>query len=180
MVSKKSTSRMEKSSGSSWGTNAARRSAFPKVSNRGTAIHAPWGRWATPSKSASTVEKAMPMRSAPRTRRASRAAVTTSPTRATSVSGSRSEPKVTGGSTARGARDSAATVLAGTTTTRAFTAPMNAMNSPMPAPMARRRSRGIACSSASRRPTSTRTSMSSPSATTSPIAACHEPAAGAT
>jgi len=63
---------------------------------------------------------------------------------------------------------------------RAFTAPMKAMNSPMPAPIARRRSRGIACSSASRSPTTTSTSISNPSATTSPIAACHEPAAGAT
>ena len=46
--------------------------------------------------------------------------------------------------------------------------------------MARRRSRGIARISASRNPISTSTSIVSPSSTTSPMAVCQEPAAGAT
>ena len=54
------------------------------------------------------------------------------------------------------------------------------MNRPMPAPIARRRSTGIARTTASRSPSSTSSSTMAPSSTTRPIAACQLPAAGAT
>src|SRR5688500_16643531 len=57
---------------------------------------------------------------------------------------------------------------------------MKAMNSPMPTPMARRRSCGMARITASRTPRSTSARTTSPSSTTSPIAVCQEPVAGAT
>ena len=48
--------------------------------------------------------------------------------------------------------------------------PMNAMNSPMPIPMARFRSRGMAFRTASRNPVTTSAVMTSPSATMTPMA----------
>ena len=59
------------------------------------------------------------------------------------------------------------------TTTPAFTSPMNAMNRPMPIPIARFRSMGMAFKTASRNPVSTRRVMMIPSATTTPIASAH-------
>ena len=53
-------------------------------------------------------------------------------------------PAVTGGIVRPGDSDNPATVDAGTTTSCAWTRPRNTMNRPMPTPIARRRSTGIA------------------------------------
>ena len=122
----------------------------------------------------------MPIRIAPFTRRAISAAITSRLASAIAVSGWRSDPKVTGGSATFAPVASTWMVPGGTITKRAFTSPMNAMKRPIPTPIARRRSLGMARIRPSRNPTSTRTSMVSPSRTTRPIAVCQDPAAGAT
>jgi hypothetical protein len=58
----------------------------------------------------------------------------------------------------------------GWTTTPAFTSPMNAMNNPMPIPMARLRSSGMALRTASRNPVNTSAVMTRPSMTITPMA----------
>ena len=58
----------------------------------------------------------------------------------------------------------------GLTTTPAFTNPMNAMNKPMPIPMDRLRSMGMAFRTASRKPVSTSALMTKPSTTMTPMA----------
>ena len=55
-------------------------------------------------------------------------------------------------------------------TTPAFTRPISAMNAPIPIPMARLRSMGIALMIASRTPVSTKIVMRMPSVTMTPIA----------
>ncbi len=59
------------------------------------------------------------------------------------------------------------------TTTPAFTNPINAMNRPMPMPIARFRSIGIALRISSRTPVSTKIVIRTPSATITPIACGH-------
>ncbi len=59
-------------------------------------------------------------------------------------------------------------------TTPAFTRPISAMNAPMPIPIARLRSIGIAFRTASRTPVRTRTVMTTPSTTMTPIACGNE------
>ena len=77
------------------------------------------------------------------------------PTIAISGPGADQSPAVTGGSVSPGCSDSAATVDAGTTTICAWTRPRKMMNRPMPTPMARRRSTGMARVTASRSPSRT-------------------------
>ena len=62
----------------------------------------------------------------------------------------------------------------------AFTRPISAMNAPMPIPMARFRSIGIAFRTASRTPVSTSTVMTRPSTTITPIACGNESPSAAT
>ena len=111
------------------------------------------GSGATPAAtSASTVLARMPMTIAPVNRLREQHADRRSVRRARStVSGVRRLPCVTGGRTAAGLRERGDRARR-TTTSLAFTAPMNAMNSPIPTPIARRRSRGIASITASRSP----------------------------
>ena len=59
---------------------------------------------------------------------------------------------------------------AGCTTIPALTSPISVMNRPMPTPIARLRSFGMAFSIASRKPTSTDAVTTRPSATITPIA----------
>jgi hypothetical protein len=177
-VSKKSTSTSENSSGASFQSRAVCRSAWNSVSKRGQATTAPdHAMW--PVASANSAETAMANSMAPARLRASSTAPSATPMPAMSGSADAQSPPVTGGIVSPGAAESAATVDAGTTTIRAWTSPRNTMNRPMPAPMARRRSTGIARMTASRTPRSTRSSTMAPSSTTRPIAACQLPAAGA-
>src|SRR5439155_11363213 len=120
-------------------------------------------------KKPTAVPNRMPMISAPFTRWATRTAVRSNPISAVFVTGSDRCPGATGGAPGPPGM-----------TIRAFTRPMKAMNRPMPAPMARRRSRGMACMIASRRPAKTSNVVRTPSRTINPIAACHDPACGAT
>ena len=59
------------------------------------------------------------------------------------------------------------------TTMPPFTRPMIARNRPIPIPIARFRSIGIAFSTASRKPVSTRSVMTAPSLTLTPLACGH-------
>ena len=103
----------------------------------------------------------MPMSNAPRIRRATSAPVSASVTRNT-----RTRSVVRSGLIAT-------TVPAPATTTPPLTNPMIARNSPIPIPIARFRSIGIASMIIVRTFVSTSTEMSSPSSTITPIASGH-------
>ena len=178
-VSKKSTSTSENSSGTSRQSRAARTSAWNTVSKRGHAtmapFHAMWPVW-----SASSADTAIATSIAPARPSASRQAPAMKPTIAISGPGDDQSPAVTGGSVSPGCSDSAATVDEGTTTICAWTRPRKMMNRPMPTPMARRRSTGMARATASRSPSRTQARTIAPSSTMRPIAPRQPPAAGAT
>ena len=110
---------------------------------------------------ATIVVATIPISSAPLTRRATSALVRNRPkTKSASDQDRKSATIVTGG-TGPGCA---------CTTTPALTRPMNAMNSPMPIPIARFRSIGIALRINSRRPVNTKIVIKIPSATITPIA----------
>ena len=111
---------------------------------------------------ASTVETKIPISRAPLTLRATSAALSASPTTKIPIGhvvSSAASPSGVG------------PVLV---TTPAFTSPISAMNAPMPIPIARLRSIGIAFRTASRTPVRTRIVMMTPSTTITPIACGNE------
>jgi hypothetical protein len=111
---------------------------------------------------AMTVVTTMPMRIAPRVRRTSSTAVSSRPITKTTVGQPCSSPPTpswTGTGPASVRR-----------TKPASTSPISAMNRPMPTLMAVFSSIGIALKIAVRRPTRTRTAITMPSSTTSPMA----------
>ncbi len=109
---------------------------------------------------ASTVLNRMPINRAPRTFRATSVAVTTRPSTNTRIGRCRRF----------GVRVTIGWPDFGWTTRPAFTRPMKAMNRPIPMPMARLRSIGMAFSTASRNPVSTSPVMTRPSTTMTPMA----------
>ncbi len=114
---------------------------------------------------ATAVMAAMPMSRAPLTPRASRATVSSTPrqkTRAGQPVSAPLPPSCTG---------TVVCAASGTRVTKpASTKPMNAMNRPMPTPIACFSGCGIARMTASRSPVTTRTQISRPSSTIRPIA----------
>ena len=102
------------------------------------------------------------------------------PPTARSASGLLSDPAPTGGIDISGSRASVATVPAGHEDQPCVDGADEGDEQPDPALIARRRSSGIAFITDPRTPASTSTRTARPSTTTSPIAACHEPAALAT
>ena len=111
---------------------------------------------------ARTVVAMMPMRMAPRVRRATSTAVSSSPTTKTTVgqpSSSPAEPSCTGTGPVSVRR-----------TKPASTSPISAMNNPIPTLIAVLSSGGMAWKTAVRRPTRTSSRITRPSSTTRPIA----------
>jgi hypothetical protein len=120
----------------------------------------------------SAVAAMMPIKNAPRTRRASSSVVRNRPNTAIRTGQPVSVPSVTGGEGCPVATPSTTRTLStGTRTRPALTRPMKRMNAPMPIPIARFNASGIALSTASRKPVSTSTVMIRPSMNTAPIAA---------
>jgi hypothetical protein len=107
---------------------------------------------------ASTVETTIPISKAPLTRRATSAALRASPTTNTPIGHVVSSPASESG------------VAPVFVTTPAFTRPISAMKAPMPMPIARFRSIGMAFRIASRTPVSTSTVIRRPSTTMTPMA----------
>ena len=174
IVSKKSESMTEKIASSA--VTVPRRvkkpkSIRPNVEKSGACTSA-WGSWAAPGVAnpfqpastplrtmATTVVTTIPIRSAPRTRRASSTAVRTKPTRNTTIGRPVSVPRPTGNGPA-----------AGLTTKPDVKNPMKAMKSPMPMPIARLSPIGTAVIIASRKRVRTRIVMARPSHSTTVIA----------
>ena len=166
-VSKKSTISTANSDGTRCQRSAPRTSAWKALAKLGAAHgRHPGGSVVTRSGNATAVATAMPIRIAPGTRCRISTAMTIKPTTATRAvrpSAPANVPWVTG-------------VPWPATTNLPPTKPRKAMNRPMPAPVASRRSRGIASMTASRSPASTSASISTPSSTITPMAACQLPA----